>query len=911
MSQLFNDDNNDENDLNYELLLTNFIQFNLNQQQTSTTQQNLDNLLNTCHNICKSLKLNKKFLEFLKKFNNFTQNLEKFRQFSALKSNNTQSENLLDNAEYLYKLYNCYDLIISHLLNHQNLIVNNFNHVILFINILLDLIKTVYLLINNYPQQHLSQSINESTQQQSQQSQQTLTQIVRNSFNNNTTLLNLIKLQVDLIQKLCKLIEIILNLSIEDETSKKELINLSNNLIGVIKSIKNDAKLMIILWKLLSRYLIKNQNVLEGSISLNEYLNVLNDELNLNLNYLKAKSDSTNAINEVVVQNLTKIIKICGLLLKLFKSILVAYAQNVNESMLTLLTNLIVDLNFIIHCDVILKQIKNDFINEFRPIIKFLIQFILTNFKLDFLNHVKKLNGEKIVLFLLSLLNSTSMDDLSLLTKVFQTLDYCVVDIYLPNNYLYINENDDTIESQVEFPLYLILCISSHIKHVLSKNNGTFVLNLVNFFLYYHLHGTQTQAQYSNECLLFLNKLLTHDLAQQLHKYYLTIYENTKNLYIKLLLIKTIQQTTSQTLSQLFDYINRKNLLNCQSLFYNIISTSPQLRQTYQNHIIKHVTNTQNQFIDCINQFFNEQQVIKIKIIRQFLINIKFIQSVIEFIPQLGNISIQIEQKFKDIYIKLIKLLKLFNINKLTTKFSFIIQFLCEIINILKLYNLNFKQFFNQKLILFQLNFMQQLNIYIETTTTTTMVKNQQSKLFKFYSIDYINSLAKLSSFENINNNNEISLIELNDDNNEDTNDEKLIIDKLVTYFCYLLNDQNCLIINLTLECLNDFFKQSKYFDFILAEIIRSNKLRMQDLIGNYLRKMPKKCLLLNDYEILSQRLKKFVEDRNIIDVDCEELINKFENDSDNMIKLYLGLNKPVWFRNKIESIIASLNQVV
>jgi hypothetical protein len=216
MSQLFNDDNNDENDLNYEFLLSNFILFNLNQQQsTSTTQQNLDNILNTCHNLCKSLKLNNKFFEFLKKFNNFTQNLEKFRQFSALKSNNTHPDNLLDNIGYLYKLYNCYDLIISHLLNHQNLIVNNFNHVILFINILLGLIKTVYLLINNYPQQQqqqqLSQSIYESTQQQqSQQSQQTLTQIVRNSFNNNTTLLNLIKLQVDLIQKLCKLIELIL-----------------------------------------------------------------------------------------------------------------------------------------------------------------------------------------------------------------------------------------------------------------------------------------------------------------------------------------------------------------------------------------------------------------------------------------------------------------------------------------------------------------------------------------------------------------------------------------------------------------------------------------------------------------------------------------------------------------------------
>ena len=73
---------------------------------------------------------------------------------------------------------------------------------------------------------------------------------------------------------------------------------------------------MIILWKILSKYLIKNQKLLESSVNLYDYLAVLNDEINLNLTYLKAKN---NTDNEIANQNLAKIIKICALFFKLYK----------------------------------------------------------------------------------------------------------------------------------------------------------------------------------------------------------------------------------------------------------------------------------------------------------------------------------------------------------------------------------------------------------------------------------------------------------------------------------------------------------------------------------------------------------------------------------------------------------------
>ena len=377
----FNNDSDEdnENEFNYELLLSKLLQINLN--QTATQLQNLDNILNTFHNLCKAIKLNKNFVEFLKKFNSFTQNLEKFRQFSCLKQTQ-HNENLVENVEHLLKLYNCYNFLIIYLNSNQNLVSSSINHVIIFVRILFDLIKIVLTYLNTHSQQHPVTSSQVSTQQATQ----TVTQIVRSSFNNNSTLLNLIKIQNDLINESCKLIEIIINkqLTNDEICNKSDVVSLSDSLIGVIKTIKNDAKLMIILWKILSKYLIKNQKLLESSVNLYDYLAVLNDEINLNLTYLKAKN---NTDNEIANQNLAKIIKICALFFKLYKSILVAYASNINENVLSLLNSIIMESNFIAQSDLYLKQLKFEFLCEFKPIIKHLIQFLLTNFRLDFMNY--------------------------------------------------------------------------------------------------------------------------------------------------------------------------------------------------------------------------------------------------------------------------------------------------------------------------------------------------------------------------------------------------------------------------------------------------------------------------------------------------------------------------------------------
>jgi hypothetical protein len=37
------------------------------------------------------------------------------------------------------------------------------------------------------------------------------------------------------------------------------------------------------------------------------------------------------------------------------------------------------------------------------------------------------------------------------------------------------------------------------------------------------------------------------------------------------------------------------------------------------------------------------------------------------------------------------------------------------------------------------------------------------------------------------------------------------------------------------------------------------------------------------------------------------EIVNKFENDASKIIELFLKLNKPLWFKNKIENIVKIL----
>ena len=79
----------------------------------------------------------------------------------------------------------------------------------------------------------------------------------------------------------------------------------------------------------------------------------------------------------------------------------------------------------------------------------------------------------------------------------------------------------------------------------------------------------------------------------------------------------------------------------------------------------------------------------------------------------------------------------------------------------------------------------------------------------------------------------------------------------------------------------------------------------MQELVGNYIRKIPKKSNK-SEFEILNNR-------SNICDDDDDdeniEIVNKFEYDASKVIELFLNLNKPVWLKNKIENIVKILNE--
>ncbi len=76
------------------------------------------------------------------------------------------------------------------------------------------------------------------------------------------------------------------------------------------------------------------------------------------------------------ISSLNKKIKISNLLLKLFKSIIEIFAvnaSNVNEKLIDLLVNFIVDLtNILKSTGQVLKDVYNDMVCEFKPVINFL-----------------------------------------------------------------------------------------------------------------------------------------------------------------------------------------------------------------------------------------------------------------------------------------------------------------------------------------------------------------------------------------------------------------------------------------------------------------------------------------------------------------------------------------------------------
>ena len=96
---------------------------------------------------------------------------------------------------------------------------------------------------------------------------------------------------------------------------------------------------------------------------------------------------------------------------------------------------------------------------------------------------------------------------------------------------------------------------------------------------------------------------------------------------------------------------------NSHSLLFSILVNS-QSHQQLRSYFTKYIFNIQTQLVDSLNQIFNEQQVINSVLLKKTLVNIKHTQIILEFCPQ----SMQNEPKFKEIYVNLIKFLKIFNI---------------------------------------------------------------------------------------------------------------------------------------------------------------------------------------------------------------------------------------------------------
>lgn len=67
---------------------------------------------------------------------------------------------------------------------------------------------------------------------------------------------------------------------------------------------------------------------------------------------------------------------------------------------------------------------------------------------------------------------------------------------------------------------------------------------------------------------------------------------------------------------------------------------------------------------------------------------------------------------------------------------------------------------------------------------------------------------------------------------------------KIVETFCTLLNDSNLIVLNFTLESLNEFLQSSQTNNKILSEIVRSSGIgqKTKEQIGNYLSQIPFDC---------------------------------------------------------------------
>jgi hypothetical protein len=802
----------------------------------------------------------------MSQFTNSKQDVrEKFdKLFDLFLNQHTNDQQKLDSAIRLCKFHvNSIDWTrqnLKHFLSYFECELNkpeNSRDLNLIISVFSCLDNLVRFVISkqNYPQVHelinstftnlirIFELLNEDTLSETQNRTQFLTQTQLN----NNKYASLIKFLPEFLTQFTQLIE-----TLPVELSLEFVLNTGDSLLKIIRLCK-DAKTSVLLWKTLSKFLLKYADMLATSkaFKLLDYLKQLYDTIESNLEFLKPNSifkydladghdDSFQNTQRSSITNeleFVKLIRLSCLFYKMFKGILVKFADTLNDSnredVLGLCVCLLFEFYYLAHfCPKYLLsldkkeldaklQVKNEVHVQFHQV----NQVLLTNMDLSFVLQSKRFNDPttrsslmttKYMLFLLNYMKCTNNP--LCLYKLFELVDYSKVNFDMPVYFL-TYANQLRIE---EFSMFLL-------RNLIDFTAKNMSFKMVNIYLYYLLHGSVRQSLVSLDLLVYLTK--SENKPLNFLKYFQSINEHTSNVHLEFLIKSMISAKQSSSI------------------------------------------------VEDLNRFLNG--------------NYKDTNSLRDLVKKLKDFS-----KFNtrcpphrqmkgEILTRLVKVLKTFIINRYL-KVDKIEQkgLICEFIGLIYRqlsWIIDDNDNADLQSILFLINFIQQFMI-IEPSVNLK------------YTAGMFLRRIQISTFATMDDNSE-TLENLNQN--------------LATLFTYLLNSNDSLLVNFTLECLNEFLNLNfMYSDVLCNEIMRSNK-RLNDSVGDYLRKQPIVSCTKNDFQILNERLLSRVnaEAEESDAGGCGLFATDLEFNLNGLLDFYVANQKPLDVKNKLLDIVKLINE--
>jgi hypothetical protein len=797
--------------------------FDLFVDEHTNAQKKFESVLKLCKFYVNSIDWNRHLTKFLDYFH----------------SELTKTDNNA-NLSLIISLFSCLDSLVKFAVAKQSFTQTN------------QLISSTFEILTNTFQLLNDDIISENSHNR--------TQFLTQTQLNSNKYASLIKFLPEFLAQFVQLIEIL-----PVEVNNSFAFITCESLLKIIRLCK-DAKTTVLLWKTLSKFLLKYAECLAkcDKFNLYDYLKQLYDTIESNLEFLKTNSmfkyDHLADENHEETQQqqhrssitsdseFVKLVRLCSLFYKMFKGILLKFTNTLvddnRDNVLSLCVNLLLEFFYLAHyCPKYLLnldktelnakiQVKQEVHTQFSQVNEAILanmdfSFVLDKIKLN--NHDSNspisLISTKYMLFLVNYLKYDT-DNMLCLYKLFELFDYLDINFDLP---VYFLNYDNTQLKVDEFSLFLLDSLTR-------MSVRLFSLKIVNIYLYYLLYGSVRQSIVALDLLVYLSKHKKNSF--NFGKYFKAIYESTGNRHLEFL----IRATTNSNA---------------------------------HNNDMKAIVDGLNKFL---NSTYRDTNLVKnlIKIFSQH---------------NSGQQQRQTNRQLKaDCFVRLVKILKMFNTSKYLKvdkceQKHLIVELICHMFRQLACCIADNSDGVELKSILFLVNFLQQFMI-IEPNV------NLKFTAGVFLRTIQITSCATTDDDTTINNLNE----------------------NLSTLYTYLLNSNDYLLVNWILECLNEFLNLNmRYSDVLCNGIMRSNG-RINEIVGDYLHKTPVlTCQDMNDCHILNDRLLKRVnaadEPNNQPDQYASGL--EIEMDLKGLVDYYLNNQKPSNIKNILLNIVKLINDVV